>query len=128
MTFSQRLLANKADKLKLYGLGPLDCGDCRLCCEGEDIPILEGDNSHQWEVKFTRRSPAYPRGLALATTEGRCAYLTQAGCGIHDKPRPVACVHLDCRVYALDRQGKGSNPQMQRVIDQGLKKIAEERR
>lgn len=73
------------------------CGTCTLCCHGDAIRILPGEDSARWQ---TEPHPLVPGARMLAhAPNGDCAYLTATGCSIH-ADKPLQCRQMDCRRIA----------------------------
>lgn len=74
------------------------CNGCRLCCINDLVRILPHEDASQWR---TQPHPLRPGARMLAhAPDGSCVYLGDAGCTIHDQPRPEQCVGMDCRNIA----------------------------
>lgn len=74
------------------------CNGCRLCCINDLVRILPHEDASQWR---TVPHATRPGALMLAhKADGTCVYLGDAGCTIHDRPRPEQCVAMDCRNIA----------------------------
>lgn len=70
------------------------CNGCTLCCQGDAIRLLPGDDPTQYE---TEPHVHYRDQLMLAhKPNGDCVYLGESGCTIHDRS-PQMCREMDCR-------------------------------
>ena len=95
------------------------CGDCRACCRHDRVILGPADDprTYQWHVEG---------GYAVLDrrTNGECVYLTETGCGIHDRA-PAICRRFDCRVLVLTtdeavmQRRVSENPQMAEVYAAG---------
>jgi len=106
-------------------LGAINCNSCKICCEGDTINLIEGDNPNLYKTKLVNGQ----RVLAK-NKKGNCIYLTKNGCGIYFN-RPKMCVAFDCRKYFLKLQEMGTealkermnNPKLASVIHEGKKRL-----
>jgi len=79
---------------------PLKCGDCTLCCRGEQELITvqpeRGDNHRRY------KTDVHPNGKRTLRRDsgGYCIYLGRSGCTIHSK-KPIMCRQYDCRAHFL---------------------------
>jgi len=75
------------------------CGDCRACCRDE-LVILHPESGDDPSTYLTRQIiDPLSGGPALAliqNEDGRCIYLGDEGCRIHDRA-PAVCRGFDCR-------------------------------
>ena len=70
------------------------CNGCRLCCDGDAIRLLPGDDPTQYQ---TEPHEMIRGALMLAHRKnGECVYLGEWGCTIHDRA-PLMCREFDCR-------------------------------
>jgi len=64
------------------------------CCRGDAVRLLPGDDAATY---ITEPHPHIRDALMLAhKANGDCIYLTEAGCGIHERS-PIMCREMDCR-------------------------------
>jgi hypothetical protein len=73
------------------------CNGCTLCCVGDAVRILPGEDAGKWE---TEAHPLLLGSRMLAhKRDGTCYYQGSTGCTIqHDKPQQ--CREMDCRAIA----------------------------
>ncbi len=77
--------------MRTFRTGSVPCGDCRMCCENELVPLRDEEVGYEVEMVG---------GLRFLAHNGRkCFYLTQEGCSIYAR-RPMICREFDCRVIA----------------------------
>lgn len=77
--------------------GKVACDGCTLCCKGDAVRLLPGDDIDSYK---TERHPRVRSARMLAHKEnGDCIYLGDGGCTIHDR-RPQMCRTMDCRLLA----------------------------
>lgn len=77
--------------------GNVPCNGCTLCCQGDAIRLLPGDDPSQYQTEPHER---FEGQLMLAhKANGDCIYLTSGGCSIHDR-KPQMCRDMDCRKIA----------------------------
>ena len=89
-------------------ISPVLCNGCTLCCKGDAIRILPGD-----EVALLRVVPheRFKGELMLDHKDnGDCVYLGDAGCMIHDH-KPRMCREMDCRNIAASYRKKQAKQQ-----------------
>lgn len=73
------------------------CNGCTLCCHGDAIRILPGDDPEQYN---TVPHDHFPSERMLSHKQnGDCLYLLSSGCSIHPT-RPLMCKEMDCRNLA----------------------------
>lgn len=73
------------------------CNGCTLCCRGDAIRLLPGDDVNAYR---TEPHSHYPGALMLAhKANGDCIYLGATGCTIQED-KPTMCREMDCRVVA----------------------------
>ena len=73
------------------------CDGCTLCCHGDAIRILPGDDVAQYQTVPHER---YAGELMLDhKPNGDCIYLAEHGCSIHGRA-PRMCREMDCRTIA----------------------------
>lgn len=73
------------------------CAGCTLCCQGDAVRLLPGDDPAKYR---TEPHPRVPGALMLAhKPNGDCLYLGDGGCTIHPS-RPLMCRRMDCRNIA----------------------------
>lgn len=73
------------------------CNGCTLCCHGDAVRLLPGDNPEEYQ---TEPHPYKPGELMLAhKPTGECVYLGESGCTIQDT-KPLMCREMDCRRIA----------------------------
>jgi Fe-S-cluster containining protein len=76
--------------MRTFTIGNVPCGDCRMCCQNEIVPLEDTETGYEVEVRSGKR--------VLAHKENKdCWYLTAEGCGIYHQ-RPRICREFDCRV------------------------------
>lgn len=79
------------------------CDGCTLCCRGDTIRILHGDDASQYQ---TVPHDHFPGHLMLDhKPNGECVYLEMAGCSIQDR-KPRMCREMDCRQLAKSLKKK----------------------
>ena len=68
------------------------CGSCKACCKSDRIMLGPTDSreAYRWH-----RDGAHD--VLDRKENGECVYLTDTGCGIHEKA-PDICKRFDCRV------------------------------
>lgn len=93
--------------------GFVPCAGCVLCCKGDAVRLLPGDNADQY---MTEPHP-YRRGERVLAhkPDGSCVYLGPSGCTIHET-KPTQCKQMDCRVIA-------SRVSLKFATNAGLKKV-----
>ena len=75
------------------------CNGCTLCCHGDAIRLLPGDDPSQYA---TVPHEWIPGALMLDhNASGDCIYLGPTGCLIHDT-KPQMCKQMDCRNIAAN--------------------------
>lgn len=80
------------------------CGSCTACCRTSHFVHVEADEldtlAHIPEDFLAPAPAGYPSGSVVLgfDGEGRCAMLSESGCGIWAH-RPRVCRTYDCRVY-----------------------------
>lgn len=73
------------------------CNGCTLCCKGDAVRLLPGDDKTKWA---TVPHASMPGELMLAhKPNGDCFYLGESGCTIHGD-KPLMCMEMDCRRIA----------------------------
>jgi hypothetical protein len=73
------------------------CNGCTLCCHGDAVRILPGEDHTHWH---TVPHDSLPGERMLAHhPNGDCVYLGTGGCNIHDD-KPLQCGEMDCRRIA----------------------------
>ena len=73
------------------------CNGCRLCCRGDAVRLLPGDDPSHYK---TVRHDTIRGALMLDhKPNGDCIYLASAGCSIHET-KPLMCKEMDCRIIA----------------------------
>ena len=78
-------------------MADVPCNGCTLCCQGDLIRLLPGDDPSRYQ---TMPHPLMQGATALAmNAQGSCVYLGRTGCTIH-ADRPRMCRTLDCRNLA----------------------------
>lgn len=105
----------------IQGTTPVPCNGCTLCCKGDAVRLLPGDDARIYETE-----PHPFGGLMLAHKKNReCLYLGEDGCDIHEF-RPRMCREMDCRNLAkitftkarkLDKRGRLRLPVWRRGKD-----------
>lgn len=78
-------------------IGKVPCAGCTRCCRGDAVRLLPADDASS----YLTEPPPWGHGhLMLAhKRNGECIYLTNTGCGIHDRS-PQQCREMDCRLIA----------------------------
>lgn len=77
--------------------GKVACDGCTLCCEGDAVRLLPGDDIDSYK---TEQHPRVKSARMLAHKEnGDCVYLGESGCTIYER-RPTMCRTMDCRLIA----------------------------
>jgi hypothetical protein len=80
-----------------FKVGAVPCAGCTLCCKGDAIRLLPGDNANNYQ---TEKHPYVTDALMLAHKPNHdCIYLIPGGCLIHST-RPQQCREMDCRLIA----------------------------
>jgi hypothetical protein len=74
------------------------CNGCTRCCQGDALRLLPEDDASQYQTVPHWLNPA--ELMLDHKSNGDCIYLTDTGCGIHDR-RPRMCRELDCRILAM---------------------------
>jgi Fe-S-cluster containining protein len=93
------------------------CNGCTICCHGDAIRLLPGDNPSLYQTVPHWYSAKY---LMLDhKPNGDCIYLGESGCTIH-ATKPQMCREMDCRVVAM----KLSYTQARKMSKKGQIKIA----
>lgn len=88
--------------------GKVACDGCTLCCKGDAVRLLPGDDVASYQ---TEQHPRIKSARMLAhKPNGDCIYLGESGCTIYGR-RPQMCRKMDCRVIA-----QKLSPQMARVL------------
>lgn len=88
--------------------GKVACDGCTLCCKGDAVRLLPGDDIESYQ---TEQHPRVKSARMLAHKEnGDCLYLGDGGCTIYDR-RPQMCRSMDCRVIA-----KKISPKLARAL------------
>ena len=73
------------------------CSGCTLCCQGDAVRLEPEDRAADY---LTEPHPYIPGARMIAhKPNGECVYLTDTGCGIHDRA-PSLCRSADCRLLA----------------------------
>lgn len=81
-------------KGKIYNVA-VPCDGCTLCCRGDAVRLLPGDDPTQYRTEPHDR---FPGELMLAhKPNGDCVYLGEHGCDNHAN-RPIMCRGMDCRL------------------------------
>lgn len=98
------------------------CNGCRACCKQDQIFLHDEEAGRfAWHLEGGRK-------VLDRKANGECAYLTTAGCGVHESP-PDICKRFDCRVLflltgkATRRQRVVQNPTMRAVYEAGKKRL-----
>jgi uncharacterized protein len=99
------------------------CGTCRACCTHDRIFLgpLDDPRAFRWHLEG-----GYP--VIDRQPDGRCVYLGDGGCTIHDRA-PQICRRMDCRILVLltplEDQARrvAENPQMARVYEAGRERL-----
>lgn len=77
--------------------GNVPCNGCTLCCKGDAVRLLPGDDPARYKLE---PHPMMPGQVMLAhKSNGDCTYLGEHGCTIHSM-RPRMCREMDCRNIA----------------------------
>ncbi len=77
------------------------CNGCTACCKHDRVYLGPKD-----DPKYFRWHNEDGYAVLDRKDNGDCVYLTEAGCGIHDKA-PEICKRMDCRVlYLMTTAGK----------------------
>lgn len=85
--------------MKQVDVSPFDvpCNGCTLCCHGDAVRLLPGDDAAKWKTVPHDR---FDGQLMLAHKQnGDCYYLGDSGCTIQDD-KPLMCREMDCRLIA----------------------------
>lgn len=88
-------------------MSTVPCNGCTLCCHGDVIRFLPGEDPSQYQTEPMMVRPG--RGLPLKSVPGQvmlahklngdCIYLADSGCSIHER-KPRVCREMDCRNLA----------------------------
>ena len=77
---------------------PVPCNGCTLCCKGDAIRILPGEDASKFKTVPHWKWPHTERMLDHKPN-GDCVYLGDTGCTIHHD-KPLMCQQMDCRNLA----------------------------
>jgi Fe-S-cluster containining protein len=102
---------------------PVQCGGCRICCLGDTVALVQGDDPAQFKTKLVDGRRVLAKGK-----DGNCVYLGQKGCKIHGR-QPIACRTLDCRrdylALSCDPEALArlsQNPHTRKVLEEGRRR------
>lgn len=106
-------------------LPPLNCNGCTICCQGDTITLVDGDDPAAYETEVIAGKTVLAKGA-----DGNCVYLGASGCNIHGRA-PIMCKAMDCRSYALifagwdkeKQESRLANPLTARPIREGQRRL-----
>jgi len=109
------------------------CGTCTLCCYGQDVVLLAGDDATLDAVPANIIGVGRVRVLRRRS-DGACVYLGPDGCTIYER-RPHVCRIFDCREHyhlpAAERRQQEltlNRPQDRAIIARGRELVERDRR
>lgn len=74
---------------------PLKCNGCTLCCQGDAVRQLSGDDM---SLKWVPHQSGGGLMMLDHKPNGDCVYLTLEGCSLHyTGNKPQQCCEMDCR-------------------------------
>ena len=73
------------------------CGECKACCIGLKPQLRDDEAKKNYLKKYSKVHQCYH---LKQKSDGRCVYLNEQGCSIHDQV-PRVCQQFDCRQTAL---------------------------